>query len=485
MYSSLTTDDESRQRPPAPEFPPSVAWVNMRTPLSLEALRGRVVLVYFWTYSNIHCIQALADLKYLESKYRDELALVGVHTPKFTQERVAANVIRAVNRHYVRHPVASDPEFLLWQLYGAEAWPSYVVIDAAGRIAGKFAGEGRRAELDALVSRLAAETEHHDEGPPALQLTARAEPKTAMRFPGNLLATADRLYVSDTGHNRVLECMHDGRVLRQFGSGNSGFWDGRGTDAGYCEPQGLALAGMSLFVADTGNHAVRRVTLSSGETQTFLGTGVQGRARPEATDPLAVPLSSPWGLCASADRLYVTLAGQHQVGMLDLGKSTYSVFAGSGREGLVDGAIAEASFAKPLAIVQHAQTIYVADADSSSLRAIKLFDRSVRTVAGKGLHDFGDAVGPRPEDLVLQHPTALALEPQLSELWIADGYNGALKMVALRGGASRAFAGDYRFHEPGGISVAAGAVWVANTNAHEIVRIDVRDGTVTRVPVGE
>ncbi|HVF34813.1 MAG TPA: thioredoxin-like domain-containing protein [Candidatus Saccharimonadia bacterium] len=484
MYSSLTPDDGS-QRPPAPAFPETVAWVNMRAPLELEALRGRVVLLYFWTYSNIHCIQSLADIKYLESKYRDKLAIVGVHAPKFAQERVAANVMRAVNRNYVRHPVASDSGFLLWQLYGADAWPTYVVIDPAGRIAGRFAGEGRRAELDALVSRLAAEIDHQGEAPPALQTTARAEPKTALRFPGKVLATADRLYVSDTGHNRVLECTHEGRVLRQFGSGNTGFWDGRGTDAGFCEPQGLALAGTSLFVADAGNHSVRRVTLSTGETQTFLGTGVQGRARPDATDPLAVPLSSPWELCVSVDRLYVTLAGQHQIGVLDLGRLVYSVFAGSGHAGLVDGPVGEASFAKPLGIVQHAQTIYVADADSSSLRAIKLFDRSVRTVAGKGLHEFGDSVGPGPEDLVLQHPSALALEPQLSELWIADSYNGTLKMLALRGGASRAFTGDYRFHEPGGLSVAAGAVWVANTNAHEIVRIDVRDGSAKRVPVGE
>lgn len=485
MYSSLISDEAGPPRAPAPGFPASVAWVNMRAPLTLEALRGRIVLVYFWTYSNIHCIQALADLKFLESKYRDELALVGVHAPKFPQERIATNVVRAINRNYVRHPVASDADFQWWQLYGADAWPTYVVIDAAGRIAGRFTGEGRRAELEALVARLAAEIEHDAEPPPALQTTSRPEPKTALRFPGKVLATADRLYVSDTGHNRVLECTHEGRVLRQFGSGNTGFWDGRGTDAGFCEPQGLALAGTSLFVADTGNHAVRRVTLSSGETQTFLGTGVQGRARADATDPLTVPLSSPWELLANADRLYVTLAGQHQIGMLDLGKLAYSVFAGSGREGLVDGAVADAGFAKPLGIAQHAQTIYVADADSSSLRAIKLFDRSVRTVAGRGLHDFGDAVGPTPGDLVLQHPSALALEPQLSELWIADAFNGSLKMLALRGGASRAWAGEYRFHEPGGISIAAGRVFVANTNAHEVVRIELRDGSAHRVPVAE
>ncbi len=477
-------DIRPEARAPAPEFPAGATWVNMRAPLSLAALRGRVVVLYFWTYSNIHCLQALADLKYLENKFRDEVALVGVHAPKFAQERVAANVIRAVNRHYIRHPVVADAEFGLWQLYEVAAWPSYVVIDIEGRVAARLSGEGRRAELDALVARLAGEATTHHEAP-ALNTTAKPEPKTALRFPGKLLATPDRLYVADTGHNRILECTHQGRVLRQFGSGNTGIWDGRGNDAGYTEPQGLALNGATLFVADRGNHAVRRIVLSTGETTTVLGTGAQGRLRGEASDPLAVPLSSPWDVAAAGDRLYVALAGQHQIGTLDLVKSQYSVFGGSGRQELVDGPLATASFAKPLGLAQQAQTIYVADADSSSIRAIKLFDRTVKTVAGKGLHDFGDSSGPRPEDLVLQHPTAIALEAQHAELWIADAYNGKLKVLSLRGGASRVWPGDYRFHEPGGISIAGGAVWVANTNAHEIVRIDLRDGKAARVPVAE
>ncbi|HET9483882.1 MAG TPA: thioredoxin-like domain-containing protein [Xanthomonadales bacterium] len=459
--------------------------MNLRAPLALEALRGRVVLMYFWTYSNIHCIQALADLKYLEAKYRDSLALIGVHSPKFTHERLPGNVMRAVNRNYIRHPVASDPDFLLWQQHQVEAWPTYVAIDAKGRTAAKLTGEGRRAELDALVARLVGEVDPDEAAPPAVQTTSNPEPRTALRFPGKLLATLDRLYVTDTGHNRVLECTHEGRVLRQFGSGNTGFWDGRGTDAGYCEPQGLALAGGSLFVADRGNHAVRRITLSTGETTTFIGNGTQGRARSGANDPLQVPLSSPMALATQGDRLYVALAGQHQIGVFDLVRNTWAVFGGTGREGLVDGPLAEASFAKPLGLAQHAQTLYCADADSSAIRAIKLFDGSVKTISGTGLHQFGDATGASPAELKLQHPSSLAVDARLAELWIADAFNGRLKILSLRGGASRVAAPGYRFHEPGGLSIAAGAAWVANTNAHEIVRVDLADHGVRRVPVAE
>ena len=486
MFSDLTTgEDEGAARPPAPEFPPALEWVNVRDPLKLEALRGRVVLLYFWSYSNIHAIQALADVKYLEGKYRDSFALIGVHVPKFAQERLAANVMRAINRHYVRNPVVSDPDFVLGPLHGVEAAPAYVVLDAAGRVVAKLGGEGRRAELDAIVARLVDEVGWQEEPPPPLQTTARREPQTALRFPGKLLATADRLYVADTGHNRILECTHDGRLLRQFGSGNTGYWDGRGTDAGYCEPQGLALVGNSLFVADRGNHAVRRVTISTGETTTALGTGVKGIGTADSSDPASVPISSPWALTTQGDRLYVALAGQHQIGVLDLVRTTYSVFGGDGRAGLVDGPLLQASFAKPLGLAQQAQTLYVADADSSAIRAIKLFDMSVKTISGTGLDDFGDEVGARPEEMKLQHPSSLAVEPRLAELWIADSYNGRIKVLSLRTGASRVATPEHRFHEPGGLSIAAGAVWVANTNAHEIVRIDLADGSVRRVPVAE
>lgn len=478
-------DSERFSRPEAPEFPPALAWVNMREPPTLESLRGRVVLLYFWTHSNIHCIHALDDIKFLENKYRDELAVLGVHSPKFAQERVPASVMRAVNRHFLRHPVASDPEFVLWRDHEVASWPSYVVIDTAGRVAEKLSGEGRRSELESIILRLSQEQERHEALPP-LQTTARPEPKTPLRFPGRVVASADKLYVADTGHNRVLECSHEGRILRQFGSGAKGFWDGRLGDAGYCEPMGLALAPNTLFVADRGNHAIRRVTLSNGETTTFVGTGAQGRARGDSTDLLNTPLSSPWEVSAfGSDRLFIGLAGQHQIGMVDLGKLSFSLFGGNGREDMIDGALLDASFAKPVGIAQHAQTVYVADASSSSIRAVKLFDRTVRTLAGKGLNEFGDSTGPTPADLALQHPSGIALDLQLAELWITDAFNGRIKVFALRGGASRVVAPDYRFHEPGGISLAAGAAWVANTNVHEIVRIDMRSGAVARVPVGE
>lgn len=473
-------------RAAAPELPDGLTWVNTRDPVRLSALRGRVVLLHFFSYSNANSIQSLPDLRYLETKYHDGLTVLGIHGPKFEHEREAAHVLKAVNRHRLLHATANDSGFRAWQLYGARAWPAFVVIDATGHVAAVLAGEGRRAELDALIGHLLEEAASANARVfETASPTARAEPKLALRFPGKLLATEQHLYVADTGHNRVLECTHEGRVLRQFGSGNAGFWDGRNQDAGFSEPQGLALSKDALFVADRANHAIRRVRLLTGEVETYAGTGVPGRARGVDLEPRATALSSPWDLALSGERLHIAMAGQHQVWTLDLGRTRLSTLAGTGTAGLVDGSVDHSRFAKPVGLAAAGQMLYVADGESSAVRSIKLLDGVVKTLAGLGLYEAGDADGDRPETIRLQHPSALAHDASMNVLWVADAYNQKLKMLSLRNDAMKTFRLDYRLHEPGGLSVAGGSLWIANTNAHEIVRVDLASGVARRVPVGE
>jgi thiol-disulfide isomerase/thioredoxin len=474
-------------RVPAPEFPESLTWVNTRAPERLGALRGRVVVLHFWNASNIHAMQALPDLRHLEAKYGDSLSVLSIHVPKFTRERDANAVLKAVNRHYIRHPVASDPDFLAWQLYGAKAWPSFVVIDAHGRFAGSLAGEGRRVELDSLVGHLLEEATRDNVRviAPAVPVK-RNEPKLPLRFPSKLLATDTHLYISDSGHNRVLECTHDGRILRQFGSGNPGFWDGIGSDAGFAQPGGLALSTDALFVADRGNHAIRRIRLQSGEVETYAGTGTLGRFRGVDLPPRETPMSSPWDIALSGERLHIALAGQHQIATLDLGRARLSTLAGTGSAGVVDGAANDSRFAKPTGIVAGgASLLFVACAEGSSVRVVSLPSGHVRTIAGTDLYDFGDADGSRREQIRLQQPTALAFDARSQVLWVADAYNDKLKMISLRDESCRTFKLEYRLHEPGGLSIGAGSLWIANTNAHEIVRVDLGSGVAKRVPVGE
>lgn len=470
----------------APELPQDLAWVNVREPPRLAALRGRVVLLYFWTYSNANCFGLAPFLRVLENKFHDGLSVLGVHCPKFDQERQPGNVLKAVNRNYLRHPVASDPEFKAWQLFGVQGWPTVVVIAPDGSIAARVAGEGRRQEIEALVVELleraaANDARVYESHPAAL----RPEPKVPLKFPARVLATDQALYVADSGHNRILETTHDGRIVRQFGSGNPGFWDGGANDAGFSQPHGLALVNDALYVADLGNHAIRRIRLRTGEVDTAAGTGQQSHAVvTESETPREISLNGPLDLAAIGERLFISCTGNNQIWLLDLARQRLGAFAGSGRHASIDGPAAEASFAKPCGLASQAGQLFVTDADSSAVRALRLADLTVRTLVGGALYDFGDIDG-LPDRAQLQHPCGIALDTNGSILWVADSFNNKVKALSLRGGGVRTLALAYRFHEPLGIAMAAGALWIANTNAHEIVRIDTASGTITHLPIGE
>lgn len=468
------------------EFPAQLEWVNTPQPPQPDTLRGRVTLLYFWTYDDVHSVNLLTDLAWLQNRYHDGLCVIGVHTPRYDGQRQAAAVLKAVNRHHLRHPVASDPGFALWRKLGVQAWPSVVLLDAQLRPVAIFTGEGHRHEIDRRIADLLDDAIAQDirvyESWPAV---SRSEPRLPLAFPARVIASEQYLYIADTAHHRVLETTHEGRILRQFGSGNAGYWDGRLVDCGLSAPQGLALGKDSLYIADSGNHAIRRVRLLQGDVETVAGTGKAGRDRPQQhPEPCAVGLCAPVDLVLHNEHLYFSLAGQHQIWDLDLNRRSLDILAGSGRFGLNDGAGIYASFAQPAGLALIGAVLIVADAGAGAVRAIRLSDRQVTTVVGgAGPWDFGDVAGKR--DVVrLQHPLGVAADPR-GLVFVADSYNSKLKAINLKSGETRSFALPYRFHEPEGVSLAQGALWIANTNAHEIVRVDLASGSCRRIPVWE
>ncbi len=471
-------------RAPAKDFPADIEWINSTRGPQLAELRGRVILLWFWTYDCVNCWSVVPDLRFLEDKYHDGLTVVGVHCPKYPQQIAGEGVLRAVNRHRLRHAVANDPGFRLWQEYGVTAWPTIALIDAEGRLAAVFAGEGRRAEIDTAIGRLLEEAAIRDlriyePAPPAL----RAEPRLPLAFPGKLLADAKNVYVVDSGHHRILECTHEGRVLRQFGSGNPGFSDGSSAEACFDDPQGIVHWRETLFIADRGNHAVRRISLANGHIDTLIGHGRPGRMRPHDAPLKDVSLHSPSDLALIGDELYVAVSGLHQIWRVHLVTEQVSVLAGSGQLGLVDGGGAGATFAQPSALGVLGRHLVVADAASSSIRWVQVDEARVETAIGSGLYEFGDSAGSRTESR-LSNPLGIAVDPR-GIVFIADSYNHAIKVLNRKSGEVRALRINYRFHEPGGLSLAAGVLWVANTNLHEVMRIDLNSGAAKHVAIGE
>lgn len=471
-------------RPLAPAFQKNTTWVNLAQGPEWERLRGRVLLLHFWNASNIHCQHMLAELKYLESKYHDGVTVIGVHVPKFDAERVAAVVQKAINRLYIRHAVINDTDWILWRQYGVQAWPTTVVVDSEGKVAGSFPGEGRRDELDHLIGELLEEAASRDlrafDASPSI---SRPEPRTALRFPGKLLVTESGLFVADSGNNRVLECTHDGRVIRQIGSGTPGQFDGKLSESGFNDPQGMALIKDMLYIADRGNHCIRRVRMITGEVETIAGTGSHGRPlNQEHPVPNEVALNSPWDLAVANEKLFIAMAGQNQIWNLDLARNRLFPYAGSGNHGRDDGEGSMVSFARPTGLAYGNQTLYVVDLDSSSVRAIR--DGRTITLVGAGVYESGDVDG-LPAAVRLQAPMGCAVDPNGQILWVVDTYNNKLKALSLRGGGAKTINLPYKFQLPGDVKATPGKIWVANTGAHEVVRIDTATGQALRLPIGE
>ena len=439
-------------------------WLNTGgEQLSLEKLRGKIVILDFWTFCCINCLHVLDEMRPLEEQYSDVLVTVGVHSPKFEHEADPVAIAAAVERYEIHHPVLDDPELDTWKAYAARAWPTLVVVDPEGYVVAHLSGEGHADGLAVLIPELIAEHEakgtlHRGNGP----YVAPEPTSGTLRFPGKALllpagrgSERDSWLVSDTGHHRVLELADDfDTILAAYGDGTKGHVDGAEA-ARFNEPQGLTLlpaelaarVGYDVVVADSVNHRLRGISLATGEVTTLAGSGVQrlleaGPARvdddgagyggPLGADPLQVALSSPWDVLwsESLQTVVIAMAGVHQIFAFAPETGEVSILAGNGLEGLLDGAADSAWFAQSSGLAEGPDgVIWVADSETSALRRLVPAGDSgqvtVETAIGKGLFDFGFRDGEASEAR-LQHPLGVTVLPDGS-VAIADTYNGAVR----------------------------------------------------------
>ncbi|HEY0006924.1 MAG TPA: thioredoxin-like domain-containing protein [Pyrinomonadaceae bacterium] len=472
----------------APELKGGRGWLNTDQPLSLAALKGKVVLLDFWTYGCINCIHIIPDLKKLEAKYARQLVVIGVHSAKFDNEKETENIRRIILRYEIEHPVVNDADFAIWQAYTVRAWPTQVLIDPAGYAVGMISGEGNYEILDQRIAQLVEEFRKRgelNEEPLALALERAGVGDLPLAFPGKVLADAasDRLFIADSNHNRIVITKLDGTLVETIGTGARGAKDGPFKQATFYRPQGMALDGDSLYVADTENHLVRRVNLKTRTVETLAGTGEQSHEYGGSGPALSRALNSPWDLQLVGRTLYIAMAGPHQIWKLELDQQKTAVFAGTGREARKDGPAAVSAFAQPSGLASDGRSLYVADSESNIVRAIKLDtpEHEVSTLAGGDLFDFGDVDG-RGDDVRLQHPLGLALFGD--KLLLADTYNHKIKLLDPQEGSVQTFLGTGKpgqtdgaaasFYEPGGLSVAGGKLYLADTNNHAVRVVDLK-----------
>ncbi|MFC7305846.1 NHL domain-containing thioredoxin family protein [Streptomyces monticola] len=464
----------SRARVRAPELIGRGGWLNTGDQqYTLADLRGRIVILDFWTFCCINCLHVLDELRELEQKHGDTVVIIGVHSPKFVHEAEHQAVVDAVERYEVHHPVLDDPDLATWKQYAVRAWPTLVVIDPEGYVVAQHAGEGHAHAIEKLVEELEAEhtakgTLRRGDGP-----YVPPEPvATDLRFPGKaLLLPSGNLLVSDSTRHQLVELAADGEtVVRRIGSGERGF----GPDT-FSEPQGLALLpDGKVVVADTVNHALRAYDPETGTVETVAGTGRQWwQGSPTSGPALEVDLSSPWDVAVFDGLVWIAMAGVHQLWTYDPEDGTVRVAAGTTNEGLVDGPAQEAWFAQPSGLAATDDRLWIADSETSALRWIDR-DRTVRTAVGTGLFDFGHRDG-AAEQALLQHPLGVTALPDGS-VAISDTYNHALRRYDPASGEVTTLATDLR--EPSDAVVVGEDVVVVESARHRLTRLRLPDEAV-------
>lgn len=451
-------------------------WLNTGgEELSLVGLRGRIVVLDFWTFCCVNCLHVLDELRPLEQEFADSLVIIGVHSPKFEHEGRPEAVEAAVERYAVHHPVLDDPDLVTWDAYTARAWPTLVVIDPEGYIVGQMSGEGHGPGIASLVRELISE--HSARGTLRRGDSPYVPPSsdsTQFRFPGKAVPLGDGGFVvSDTAHHQIVLLESDLRTERARFGGPEVFE----------EPQGVCVLpsdaaerlGYDLLVADTVNHRIASIRLSDGRIRTEAGTGEQLRERSGGGAAHKQPLSSPWDIVWWLDRAVIAMAGTHQLWALHLAtepeNNTVAVLAGTSAEGLRDGAADEAWLAQPsgLAVSASGDRVWIADSETSALRSIVVDDNGFRleTHIGEGLFDFGFVDGVRSQAR-MQHPLGVA-EAADGTVLVADTYNGAIRRFdPVTQVLSTALTG---LSEPSDVLPLDDALIVVESSAHRVDRM--------------
>ncbi len=474
-------------------------WVNVAEPLVPDDLHGRVVLLNFWRFGCADCLSEMEGIAQLEKIYGTQLVVVGIHSWQFKEELSDEAISHAMVANGVQHPVANDANQAIAKAFRVTQWPTQILLNPRGGIEAVYAGEGHFDEMQAAIQRMAKLYSGHLRHDP-VKLRGDNTVYTLLDYPGGIAylpmyRNAPALAVADTGHDRVVVSDLQGKVLEVIGSGAQGHSDGIFEDARFSRPEGVAVHGELVYIADTGNHLLRLANLSTRKVVTLAGTGALAAGPLKETQPAAKSmLASPWALALWPDENHVAIAmaGNNQLWSYNVADKTVSLLAGSGDKGQQDGPAASAKLAQPSGLAALGNRLFFTDAQTSTLRVLE--KGQVKTLAGDAAGTAGYKTGPKGGGL-MQHPMGLAAVGDM--VFIADSYNHAIRAFDLKKGLLENLAGGGEsgkangagskasFSQPQGLAAQGGSLFVADTDNSAVRVVEVQGQKVSPLAVHE
>jgi DNA-binding beta-propeller fold protein YncE len=494
-YPTISKNQTQSVYSKANNFPEDTNWLNTKKNISLSDLKGKFVLIQFLSFSSINSIHAIADLKKIETKYAKELQIIAVHSGKFPSQKNFENIRQAVLKFDLTYPLALDKDFLFWNLYGINSWPTHILINPMGEIIGKLSGEEIAKSLDDVIPELIIEFDSKKKlNRNTLSFVSLEKDKlaeTVLSFPNKVIlnGSGTELFVSDTNHHRILHIdIQNKKILNIIGSNEFGNEDGLFADAKFGRPNGIFLKENILYIADTNNHSIRVADLRTKKVSTLAGSGKQAKSLNVSGTGNQVSLNSPYDLTEYKNKLYISMLGSHQLWTLDLKTLEAEVYAGSGRENLEDGKLLNSALSQPMGITKDYTRLYFLDSNTSALRSADLkLEGSIKTLIGKGLFESGDIDGKFP-DARLQYPVGIFHNER--KIFIADTLNHKIKSYDIDTKELRTLAGtddsgflnsnanESSFNEPSSIAKHNHLIYIADTNNHSIRILDLKANTV-------
>ncbi len=460
-------------------------WLNVSRPLEVSDLKDRLILLDFWSYSCVACIQNLPEIKKLEEQFGSKLTVIGVHSGKFENEKDPVAIKKAVIRYDISYPVIDDSDLKIWNSFEVKALPTLVLINPHGNVIKTYVEEDLekiKSDIKHFVSKYKFQVNRE---PLPILLEKFNTIGNVLSFPTKLEYAADFSYksrhlpvifISNSGQNTIIASSLSGEMVLKIGSGKKGFEDGSFDVASFNSPQGIAYRSGKLYVADFGNNAVREINFKDGVVRTIIGSGIRGDIISEDLDAKDANLSSPTDVDFFGNGIAISNSGTHQILSYNPKDETISVLAGNGMEGSEDGKYPENSLAQTSDMSVFGRKLYFVDATSSALRVLSE-DGEVQTLVGGNLKKSGHVNGSKDQAL-LQHPLGVLADD--TGVYIADSYNQKIRkydfsskkihdLVGKNRGDKVGSSSISEFDEPEGMIAVLDRFYLADSNNNRIL----------------